>query len=854
MKHRFLFAFTLVLVACQVVPGVGPAQDEPNAQLAATSQCPPELPRVRFLTVPNVNETYTPLVAQFNAQNPDMCVELVPKEVASSAAMSMDPDAGALQQQLAQADVLELSRLTIDDTTSPLFLDLKPLIDADPAFDLADVYPQALERIGPADSIYLLPQAIYISTLSYNKDLWQRQNLPQPTAQWTWNDILDAAEKLTKRNGSTVETYGMLDGQALMTSKYRLVEQNVPIEALDADTMDVQQPVFRATLAEAQGLVQAGVIYSPPPNSPDNVTYFRPVLEGRVGIWPNSSLDESLFTDTFKQSIGWIAYPRYKNSIPSNAAVNGLVINKSTQQQQFAWRWVRFLSKQMPDTSSWRSDMYPIRRSIRKQPGPWDQYPPAYLAVLDQVAEQPLHADRAEIFSDGVYVLADALMAIVYNHASVEQALLVAQNTVDQARAERKNATPQPTLAPVVVNTPVPQTVPEGALAIRFGNTSFDPHVMQQLADAFTRQHPDVVVLLQNSSASDLASAAAQNDCFSWPGTVVAAPNVLADLQPLIDADATFASNDFLPTVLEAQRQGGRLYELPYDLALPTLAYNPKLFDNANLPYPTNDWTIDGLLQTAQQLYRPNQPSPQYGFVPQLSLQEQLLFIQAQGATLVRPASDGAQPLFTDPGVVQGAKNYLDLLKVAGPPTEVLTFTAAVTQSQLVNTGQAAMWFDSVNGPLSGQYTSPVGVVAPPFGGHAPQLGASTVRTSFAISAQSQQGQACWRWISFLSQQPALLTGGYPARTSLIDTPEFAQRSLPGAIEAYKAYRKALQIASNADQVPANDPQLFWFSQAIQAAISGADLDTALGQAQKQAEVFRACLAQGNPAEVCSSR
>lgn len=811
--------------------------------------CPSNLPTIRFLSVPMADTLYQDRVATFNVQNPDMCVALVPNSL-TTGAVSFEPDITALQQQLAQADVLELPRLDIIDSTMPLFLDLKPLIDADPAFDIADVYPQALEQMGAANSIMMLPQTLSITTLSYNRTVWQARQLPQPNAHWGWRDILVAAAALTQRGSNPI--YGMLDDHALMTTKYMLVEQQVPVEALTAATLDVQQPVFRKVLEQAQRLLNTQVIYSPPPNQPTNADYFAPVLAGRVGIWPGSSLDDPLFDDAFRQKLGWIAYPRYKNSLPAPALINGLVINKSTSQPQLAWRWLRFLSKEMPNTSFWNSEMFPIRRSIYRQAGPWNNYPPAYRAVLEQVAEQPLATDHARLFDNGIYVLDTALAAIAEQRASVPAALATAQTLVDQARAEQHGATPLPALAPVPVAHDAPD-VPEGSIAIQFGNHSFDDGVLQQLARRFTREHPEIVVQVQPSLAPDLTSAARQFDCFSWNSPGAAVSPELADLQPFIDADATFMPGNLVPTLLGALRDQGQLRLLPYTLALPSLAYNPAIFDRTNLPYPRDSWTIETLQRSAQQLHHPAQAVPQYGFVAQATSAEQQLFLQEQGAMLTRTTSDGVQPALTDAGVVRAAQRYVDLLRTAGQPRQFVAFTAAFTQTELVNQGQAAMWFDSVDGPIVPPYSVGVALVAPPFGGQPPRLQPANVRVALAISAQSQQQAACWRWIVFVSQQPELFHSGYPAWMSLAETPDFTARTLPGAAEVYHAYVQALQHAHTTSPAPTDELGAFWFHQAIDQALAGTEVTAALAAAQQHALAFQACIAQGSPPDACPS-
>jgi ABC-type glycerol-3-phosphate transport system substrate-binding protein len=43
----------------------------------------------------------------------------------------------------------------------------------------------------------------------YNQDIFDEEGLPYPEADWTWDDLLELALKLTKRDGEQIERYGV---------------------------------------------------------------------------------------------------------------------------------------------------------------------------------------------------------------------------------------------------------------------------------------------------------------------------------------------------------------------------------------------------------------------------------------------------------------------------------------------------------------------------------------------------------------------------------------------------------------------------------------------------------------------
>jgi multiple sugar transport system substrate-binding protein len=71
----------------------------------------------------------------------------------------------------------------------------------DKSVDLKAYYsqPEIFDKDGKH---YGLPFMINTTLLYYNKSLFQRSGVPEPTERWTWDDMLDAARKLTRADGS----------------------------------------------------------------------------------------------------------------------------------------------------------------------------------------------------------------------------------------------------------------------------------------------------------------------------------------------------------------------------------------------------------------------------------------------------------------------------------------------------------------------------------------------------------------------------------------------------------------------------------------------------------------------------
>jgi multiple sugar transport system substrate-binding protein len=87
---------------------------------------------------------------------------------------------------------------------------LDPFIKRD-KFDMNVFFPKAIEALNTIDGkIWAFPYKAFMARcgLFYNAALFQQGGLPLPTDDWTYDDLAQAARRLTKRAGQDVEVWG----------------------------------------------------------------------------------------------------------------------------------------------------------------------------------------------------------------------------------------------------------------------------------------------------------------------------------------------------------------------------------------------------------------------------------------------------------------------------------------------------------------------------------------------------------------------------------------------------------------------------------------------------------------------
>jgi multiple sugar transport system substrate-binding protein len=100
---------------------------------------------------------------------------------------------------------------------------LDPYIEAS-GYDLNDYWPGLLESAKYQGSVYGLPRDIEVNIIYYNKDLFDAAGVAYPSEDWTWDDFLAVAEKLTQKDANGMTTVYALAAEGGKWAKW--VNQN----------------------------------------------------------------------------------------------------------------------------------------------------------------------------------------------------------------------------------------------------------------------------------------------------------------------------------------------------------------------------------------------------------------------------------------------------------------------------------------------------------------------------------------------------------------------------------------------------------------------------------------------------
>ena len=260
-----------------------------------------------------------------------------------------------------------------------------------------------------------------------------------------------------------------------------------------------------------------------------------------------------------------------------------------------------------------------------------------------------------------------------------------------------------------------------------------------------------------------------------------ATKGTLEDLTPYFKNDPSgFSKEEFFDSIVDRFTYQNQFLALPRDVApFACVFYNKKLFDEAKIPYPTNDWTMDDLLRISRELTKKDETGriTQYGFYTWAWKN----FIYGFGGALVDDVKNPTKTLLTDPKSIEGMQFYSNLINVYGVmPTPVALTNLGMGIDRLFAKGQLAMFGSGIwETPGLRNYDFDWDVVMFPKGKDGKRA-FGTGGSGYAMLKSSKNKAAAWEVLKALTGvkgQEKFAQGGLaqPSRKAVAEGPFFAQ-------------------------------------------------------------------------------
>ncbi len=345
------------------------------------------------------------------------------------------------------------------------------------------------------------------------------------------------------------------------------------------------------------------------------------------------------------------------------------------------------------------------------------------------------------------------------------------------------------------------------AVKVAFWGSPEEIDIITHSISDWQQAHPDIKIVFEHTPYSGydskiltrIAGGAAPDIIATEVDYFVtfATKGVLEDLTPFLEKESLqtdggeagheiFSIDDFFPAIRDRFTVNGGFYAMPRDVApFACVFYNKKLFDEAGLPYPKDDWTWEDMLRAARALTKTDEAgrTVQYGFYG-WAWQN---FIYGNGGALVDDVKNPLKTRIDDPRSIEGLQFYADLINLYRVmPTPVALANMGMGVDLMFSSGRLAMFLSGIwETPGLRNYNFDWDVAMFPKGPHGDRAFGSG-GSGYAILKSSKNKAASWEVIKALTSaigQAKLAKRGLaqPSRMSVAQGESWANDPLPPA-------------------------------------------------------------------------
>lgn len=452
-----------------------------------------------------------------------------------------------------------------------------------------------------------------------------------------------------------------------------------------------------------------------------------PTGEGSIEGWAISPLSEAPFAMLLPGGRAGMLF------------VDGLAVSAGTVHPELAYALAQYLTNRQEMVAIYGDGVIPARHNG------------AYVSDNSLTSRA---IDNALSYSELRYFGAFLGALPITSNAGIA----LAEAEANARRAQQGALAWRETLALSVNTPPPPETLVAGETVIHFGLLNYITPLANQAdwdetAMAFAAADSQVSAVEFTAFANFTADAIRQNqyDCFFAPFAPSALePGILLDLTPLMNADPAFIEDDFLPGVLSAASVHQRILGYP-------LTFRPAMLtvqSDSGITPPDRDWTFNDFVDVLHM--SPSQPVLGTNNVIGTHL---LLLIAANGGLPIDYRTES--PTLNFVGSLDAIRGVLNLAR------DGYLFYRPQWVQGVAPLGQSFAPIMTTVGDTFFIDTDLVSVLYP--------KGADYQPIAFGIGAgyitrTATNPEACYRWISTLSERPDLFVAAMPAQYSTLNS------------------------------------------------------------------------------------
>jgi ABC-type glycerol-3-phosphate transport system substrate-binding protein len=407
----------------------------------------PEPATITFIYRRDLGDHVKEAMAKFGEQYPHITVNL---RAASAEQLAGDFDADDADVRAIFTAIVDSQRLRGN------LMALDPFIEADESFDESDWYPAALAAFTLDGKLWAIPYGVTSEVIFYNKDLFDRYDVPYPEVGWTWDDFVRTARALRDPQtgvygfAHSPNTDGWLQWGYIHQHGGRILDDmRNPTRTTFDDPLNIEAMEWYAGLYHEYGVAPTQEQIRRELGGDVDAAF----AEGTVGMTSRdlNSQGGAVVGKGWPARWGMAPPPRSTADtaldICGDLWVHGYAISSQTQHPEAAWQLVAFMSRQMAPRQ------IPPNRS-HAESGEYEQLVGSEAAAVARHVLQNGLSWPTRRFSD---ITLQAILLLGDTTAKIRSGEMTPQEALDWAQQESGRRI---VIVPTSMPSPTPSTGP----------------------------------------------------------------------------------------------------------------------------------------------------------------------------------------------------------------------------------------------------------------------------------------------------------------------------------------------------------------------------------------------------------
>lgn len=317
---------------------------------------------IRWSNGPALDKEEQDKIKRFNESHPNIEVQMT--------LLPWDETFRKIELSLASNDPIDLFYWDVPAYAwykKGLFKNLQPYFDRD--LNMEEYNAELFEPFKfDGKNMYVAPENYQTLTLYYNKTAFDNAGLDYPNADWTWEDVLEAAKKLTIREGNRVTQYGF-DATAMGTwwawMSLSAAQGGKLVEDVHEPTkITLNTPETTAALQFLQDMIYKHKV------SPDVATKDSMGLNfqtGKIAMYVGGDWDLGTLREITDFEWDMAPLPKWGEGRATPYFMGGYVMAENTKHPEEAWEFIKWTmtenQKTLANQHSWIAVHNPSREA-----------------------------------------------------------------------------------------------------------------------------------------------------------------------------------------------------------------------------------------------------------------------------------------------------------------------------------------------------------------------------------------------------------------------------------------------------------------------------------------------------------